>query len=558
MLDGVVAGDDLSPVVPVEEEPIRVCHFPASLNAQLYELQRYASNLESALDEEQELGDSALLEMEKIIENVDIMAMNCAVLLYLTAGSNVSEFVRVSESCLKLVTDGFDIEDSESKKELLKHVSSLTSFIWNTLATVRSSESMNRDAEVPSEMVEMLKRLKAEKKTLTGKLRSLKLKPCELEEIVPWDPARTTSEWFSHWIWEMFSRTRKGGDAMQRRDLFTLIGKVSYDLMEIKSLQEQVTSLRNLTNAGTTINSSNCRVCDLESSPFYEDLKEYAVFLSHIFFSEAGSVLPKTCEECLSKLEESITTLEEKRNEMETKFKEWQMSAVSGITSCDAELECLRDDMSDTFDAVMKDQQWPECEVPTIIETLMQKESPQHSSNTRFDLLIRTQKLWRAFVAKSAKIKQAIEACIELQRKIVTLSMDEAKNQGRAEKNAREMQRLRRHEETISAVLTTLNEWQSTQEEDALIESYNQVSQSFDVYTTEWQKVEDTIAQLRAQNTTEQEAELAQLDEQILGLRKTIIGLDGEITDAEIELAKLEEEYASTKSLDDGNEIYID
>ena len=45
------------------------------------------------------------------------------------------------------------------KEELLKHVSSLTSFIWNTLATVRSSESMNRDAEVPSEMVEMLKRL---------------------------------------------------------------------------------------------------------------------------------------------------------------------------------------------------------------------------------------------------------------------------------------------------------------------------------------------------------------------------------------------------------------
>ena len=551
MLEG--AADDLTAELPIDADPVKVSRFPASVNGQLDELQRYAEKLDQSIENEKARGDSALSEFAEILTSIDLTALKYALQTYATAASGPGDFVRLFENCMTLLDSNFQVEKLEDKNLFLVHLNIFTDYIRKVRDSVKLSEPSCID-QVPKEMQDQLDLLKQKNKQMKQKLRQLQSKKSgpDLVYISPVDPARTTSDSFNRWIWDTFSMSRKCNDVVQRKELGNLVGKAGYRLTKIKTLQEQITALRNLTDNVTQI---ECTPSEIEGSPFYQELKNYGIFLSRILIEEKGSKLPETCNALQAKLQDATKKISEKRSEMNSAFQKWQSEAITHIGSCDLELKALRTEMAPIFDSILGDYSWPDCETPTELEQTTDEAS--RCNNSEFRLITQAKHLWEKFSSKSKKVKQILQKCVVVQKQICALSLDESRPVCSAAQASTEMERLTRHGQALTAMLEALQESPDS-DEKSVISLYEQAKASFDQSAAAREKLEAVFTKLQPKAKEDQQEKIATLDAKILEMRKVLSDLDTEIVNAELELAELEEGQAGRRVCEDSNHIFID
>jgi len=119
-----------------------------------------------------------------------------------------------------------------------------------------------------------------------------------------------------------------------RIGVFRLTERVSARLPTVKSLQKETTTTRNVMGAQLAFAEADCFVDDVEASPFFQEMADYAVLQKHIVGRESPGGWEGLCAAFGAKTAGAIEWLDARSGEVEVTFRELPIIRLGPSMPC--------------------------------------------------------------------------------------------------------------------------------------------------------------------------------------------------------------------------------
>jgi E3 ubiquitin-protein ligase BRE1 len=336
----------------------------------------------------------------------------------------------------------------------------------------------------------------------------------------------------------LFEKLRIKRDSSELSDLLRTI---AFRLTLIKSLQQNVTALRNLTDFDKPITMNDCAIQDIETSPFFKVQQDQCLFLqraiNYIEHSETSAVFAKLADN----LGEFQTTFKAKTAAALSDFSKHIERLEGNLGTRQRELEDIKNTIALPVAAVIHSlndefSSTPPLHVPERLRLLIDDCDFEDGDTTGLSLFIEAKSLYAKVVQRNDAFFKKTKQIAQKDKQIFDLVAENVKFDEEEKRIKRELDQLQVYEKNLREVLSEMRPEADDRVFDALGEAIYRLHIAI---LTHKQAEEAAIASLIVDAPQEQ---LNRIEQEILQAKDRIRGLNQQIVDVHKELFALEEQ----------------
>jgi regulator of replication initiation timing len=336
----------------------------------------------------------------------------------------------------------------------------------------------------------------------------------------------------------LFEKLRIKRDSSELSDL---LRTVAFRLTLIKSLQQNVTALRNLTDFDKPITMNDCAIQDIETSPFLKVQQDQCLFLrraiNDLEYSETSAVFGKLAGD----LAEFQTTFKAKTAAALSEFGKHIERLEENLGTRQRELEDIKNSIALPIAAVihgLNDEfsSAPPLHVPERLQLLIDDCHFEDGDMTGLSLFIEAKSLYGKVVQRSDDIFKKMKQIAHKDKHVFDHVAENVKLDEEEKRIRRELDQLQVYEKNLREVLSEMKPEADDRVFGAIGEAIYRLHIAI---LTQKQAEEAAIASLIADAPQEQ---LNEIEQEIQQAKDRIHGLNQQIVDAQKELFALEEQ----------------